>query len=149
MNQITGAMEGLKGNSHIPGTLPLPCPLLTMGNPLNIFPFFGIHTKTRQNQCHNHIVIFVLVSTTICSPKLAYFYVIHIYLLFYIFVLVLLVQHGDSNIKFPYIYIKNRWPTLIKEPLWKHMVIKNMKLFNLSLYIYTIFMWRIRFCGHN
>ena len=98
-------MAELKGKSERQGTLPLPCPIMTLEDPWNIFPFFVSHFKNRKNYCRNHIFFFALIPANISSSNLEYFYVIHANILLYIVLFILLGHHKGSTIKFTHIFI--------------------------------------------
>ena len=106
--QISDTMERLKDNSDIPGMIPITCPLLTLGDPLNIFPFFGSHSKTWKFCRCKIIVIFVLIPTTIPPPNLAHLRIIHI-TLYLSLVLFLVGHHRVSNRKCMQIFVQNQW----------------------------------------
>ena len=70
MTQISDKTEGLKEKANNTGTLPLPFPLLTLGDSWKIITFFDSYAKTKRNRCCNHISGFVLIPTTIPPPTL-------------------------------------------------------------------------------
>ena len=79
---------------------------MTLGVLKIYFPFFGSHNPPNKNFCCNHIFILALNPTTILYLNLEFLHVIHISLFLYIVFLLLLVQHGESNLKCPRISIK-------------------------------------------